>query len=273
VPAASTHRRAFLVAAIVAYAFAFVGFVFVETPDLGLPHFFYVPIVLVAAVTGPLLGFAAGALAAALYCIGVLVHPVVPPAEVLTIGTLIRLAAFSGTGAVVGWFASDNRRLVDQLRILAERDGTTGLPNTRAFETAIQRRLDSSEPFALLIGDMAALTDTRDGDASVAENDALLRLSEMLGSLVRPEDDLARVGGREFAVLARTSSSVEASRLSAQLEHALAANGIAIRFGWAMFPQEGQNALSLYRAADERLYARKLVGNALRTSPGLRSVG
>ena len=30
-------------------------------------------------------------------------------------------------------------------------------------------------------------------------------------------------------------------------------------FGWAVFPGDGENALSLYRAADERLYARKLV--------------
>jgi len=29
-------------------------------------------------------------------------------------------------------------------------------------------------------------------------------------------------------------------------------------FGWATFPQDGENALALYRAADERLYARKV---------------
>jgi hypothetical protein len=30
-------------------------------------------------------------------------------------------------------------------------------------------------------------------------------------------------------------------------------------FGWSVFPHEGGNALSLYRAADERPYARKLI--------------
>jgi len=35
----------------VAYAALFVAFVFAEAPDLGLPHFFYLPIVLVAAVS------------------------------------------------------------------------------------------------------------------------------------------------------------------------------------------------------------------------------
>jgi hypothetical protein len=37
----------------------------------------------------------------------------------------------------------------------------------------------------------------------------------------------------------------------------LARQGSPIMFGWAVFPQDGENALSLYRAADERLYARK----------------
>jgi hypothetical protein len=30
-------------------------------------------------------------------------------------------------------------------------------------------------------------------------------------------------------------------------------------FGWAAYPQDGKDALALFRAADERLYARKIV--------------
>ena len=271
-PAAYAHRRTLVLAAVVGFVSVFAAFVFVETPDIGMAHFFYAPIALVAVATRPSIGFAAGCVAAGLYCLGVLVHPEYPPAEVLGIGTLVRAVTFSGTGALVGWFARDNRRLVEELRILAERDGATGLPNTRAFEAAIQRRLDADEPFALLIGDMAPLTSADDADDSVAANDALIALAEGLGTLIGLEDDLARVGGRQFAILTRLGASVEASRFASQLEHALASGGISIRFGWAVVPQEGQNALSLYRAADERLYARKLVGNALRSSPSLRSI-
>ena len=46
---------------------------------------------------------------------------------------------------------------------------------------------------------------------------------------------------------------------AARLERVLASQGSQITFGWAVFPSDGENALSLYRAADERLYARKLV--------------
>ena len=32
-----------------------------------------------------------------------------------------------------------------------------------------------------------------------------------------------------------------------------------VTFGWSAFPREGENALTLYRAADERLYARRVL--------------
>ena len=48
-------------------------------------------------------------------------------------------------------------------------------------------------------------------------------------------------------------------RSQAKLERLLARQGSPITFGWAVFPQEGENARSLYRAADERLYARQPV--------------
>jgi hypothetical protein len=37
------------------------------------------------------------------------------------------------------------------------------------------------------------------------------------------------------------------------------ADGFQVTFGWAASPQDGSNALSLYRAADERLYARRVI--------------
>jgi diguanylate cyclase (GGDEF)-like protein len=272
-PAANTHRRATLAAAGALYALVFAAFVIVPVHDIGVANFFYVPVALVALATGPSRGALAGALGAGLYCLGVVLNPGISSAEVVTIGTLVRLCTYAGTGALIGWFARDNRRLVDELRLLAERDTITGLPNTRAFEGAIQRRLDSGEPFGLLIGDLAALEPRHDEDEAVAAHDALRTLADLLGNTLGAGDDIARVGEREFAVLSRLESSVEAARLARTLEETLAPNGLSIRFGWAVFPLEGQNALSLYRAADERLYARKLLSGAVPRSTALRSVG
>jgi diguanylate cyclase (GGDEF)-like protein len=90
-------------------------------------------------------------------------------------------------------------------------------------------------------------------------NDLLREIADNLSRSLEPGDEIARVGGDEFAVLTRTSTSEQASQLAGRLERVVQDQGGAITFGWSSFPQDGDNALSLYRAADERLYARKLV--------------
>jgi diguanylate cyclase (GGDEF)-like protein len=263
-----TPRRALLATSAGSAAAIYGAFLLYETPGLGIGHFYYVAVALVALAGGPRSGIAAGLLADALYAGGIVLNPSIPSADVLSVSTGMRLVTFTGIGALIGWFAAHNRDLVRELGVLAERDFLTGLPNTRAFEAAIARRFASGRPFALLLGDMDRLKAINDADGHAEGNDALRRLADMLGSALRPEDELARVGGDEFAVLTSLSGGEEAARLCARLEAQLAERGTSMTFGWALFPIEGENALSLYRAADERLYARKLVRGDVRTVRG-----
>jgi diguanylate cyclase (GGDEF)-like protein len=256
--AARPHRRLLFACALATYVLVFFAFLVWERPGLGLGHFFYVSIALLALATGPQMGVLGGLLATVLYALGIVLSPHIPPTDVPTVSTAVRAVTFSGIGLLLGWFAQRHRVLVDELRVLAERDFLTGLPNTRSFEAAISRRLEAGRPFALLIGDMDGLKRINDEQGHAEGNDALQRLAEALGGALGPEDDVARVGGDEFAVLTGARSSEQARRTAARLEK-VAASHAAITFGWASFPQEGENALSLYRAADERLYARKLV--------------
>lgn len=257
--AASSHRRLLAAGAVAAYVGVFIVFTLVEQPGLGIGHFFYVPIALLALATGPLIGAAGGVAAAVLYVFAILVNPDIPPEHALTLPAGIRVLSFATMGMLIGFYAARNRELVARLRLLAERDALTGLPNTRAFESAIARRLAVGEPFALLVGDLDAFKEINDQFGHGAGNDVLQRLGKMLGNALRADDDLARVGGDEFAVLTSLRSSEEAAQLAARLEAVLRDQGSGITFGWALHPQEGSEALSLYRAADERLYARKLV--------------
>jgi diguanylate cyclase (GGDEF)-like protein len=252
----------------------FVAFLLWEQPGLGIGHFYYVAIALAALATGPRWGAVAGVAATVLYAVGVVLTPNIATSDVMTLSTVLRFTTFTSTGALIGWFARDNRRLVEQLRVLAERDFLTGLPNTRAFEAAINRRLGGRQPFSLLLGDMDGLKRINDEHGHAEGNDALQRLAEMLGKALGPDDEVARVGGDEFAVLTASKSTEEAARFCARLEAALAGAGTALTFGWAVCPQEGENALSLYRIADERLYARKLIRGERRgnTAPLLRAV-
>jgi diguanylate cyclase (GGDEF)-like protein len=258
-PAVVPQPRVLAALAACSYALVFALFVRYAEPGFGMGHFFYVAIVLLAMAYGTRAGAAAGLLATTLYVAAVLLNSHLPDDHVLSIGTGIRLVSFVVTGLLLGWFAERNRALTAELRVLAERDHLTGLPNARSFEAAIDRRLDAGEPFALFLGDMDGLKLMNDEEGLEGGNDALRRLADVLAGSLRPEDEVARVGGDEFAVLASSTSADGAAQLCTRLEWVLAAADCQITFGWAVHPQEGTNALSLYRVADERLYARKLV--------------
>jgi len=51
--------------------------------------------------------------------------------------------------------------------------------------------------------------------------------------------------------------------LCGRLTAALADEGISMSFGWSVNPRDGESSLLLFRCADERLYAQKLIRNRL----------
>jgi diguanylate cyclase (GGDEF)-like protein len=273
VTAAYRHRELVVSSSLAAFAIIFAALVLFEVPGLGIPHFFYLPVAALAMTGGVRRGICAGILASVLFTVGVALNPAVPTAtQILSLTTPIRVLTYTSIGALIGWFAAHDRELVTRLQLLAERDFLTGLPNTRAFEAAIARRLVQGRPFSLLLGDMDGLKQINDLKGHAEGNDALRRLAEMLGSFLRPNDEVARVGGDEFAVITSLAGGEEAAAAAARLEATLENQGVRITFGWALFPGEGENALSLYRAADERLYARKLVRGGDRLGRSLFSV-
>jgi len=274
VSAAPIQPKLAVILSTVAFAAIFVALVFIEKPGIGTGHFFYLPIALVAIALGPRYGVAAGLLAATLYTVAFVLNDRLPTADVLTFSTPIRTLTYTLCGALVGWFASRNRELIAQLEVLAGRDRLTGLPNARAFEAAVDRRFALGEPFALLLGDLDNLR-RRNEDVGYGEGDlVLVRLAETLGRLLKPGEEIARVGGDEFAILATVRSKEDAAARANLLERWLAQDGLDVTFGWAAYPAEGANALGLVRVADERLYARKLVSGRRAVPPQLpKAVG
>ena len=250
---AAHMTRLFLGTAAAIYAVVFVAFLLLEHPGLGIGHFYYLAIALVALVLGPAWGAAAGGLATALYTSGVLINHALPSSEILTVSTPIRLVNYIAVGALLGWFAAHYREANAELQILAQRDLVTGLPNTRAFELAIDRRLEARSPFALLVGDLDSVNLDDDRDH------ALRLLADVLAGVLGPDTDVARVGAEELAVLTPCETVEQAAQLAVRLERTLCETGALVTFGWSAFPREGENALTLYRAADERLYARRIL--------------
>ncbi len=250
---AAHMTRLFVSLAAAIYVAVFVSFLLFEHAGMGIGHFYYLAIALGALALGPAWGAAAGGMATGLYAVGVFFIDALPSNEIVTISTPIRLVTFVAMGTLLGWFAAHYRSANEELQILAQRDIVTGLPNTRAFELAIDRRLAAGEPFALLVGDLDSLSFDVDCDK------ALRQVSDALAGALGPEDDVARVGAEEFAVLAPCASVEQAAQLASWLERNLCESGSLVTFGWSAYPREGENALTLYRAAGERLYARRVL--------------
>lgn len=229
-----------------------------EQPGLGIGHFFYIAIVLAALALGPVGGVGAGVLATLLFSGAILLNHSIPTRDLIAISSPIRLVTFVLVGSLLGWFAAGHRTALAELRVLAERDWVTGLPNTRAFELAVDRRLSSGQPFALLLGDVDEFRIVNE-EGHAAGDEVLRKIGAELVRLVGVEDEVARIGGDEFAIVSSCRTLEEAGRLAARLQRALGEDGVKLTFGWSASPQEGTNALSLYRAADERLYARRLL--------------
>jgi len=236
------------------YAAVFAAFVLVERPGLGIAHFFYLPVCLVALATDAFGGIAAGFLAAGLYCLAVVADPRIPSRDALTTATGIRAITFALIGAVIGFYASRNRGLVAQLRDHAARDFVTGVGNARAFDDELQRRVAAGSAFSLVLVDVDELRRVNEVHGHHAGNTALKTVAATLEQLAGDGDVVARVGGDEFAVLTR-----EGVGLAKRANVLLARERLAVTAAMTCFPADDETADGLFRKADDRLFAAKLV--------------
>jgi len=256
--ATALNRRVALAAAAAAYAGVFAAFVFVETPGLGIGHFFYIPICLVALVSDEALGALGGVFGAGLYLLAIEVTPRVPSTQALTSSTAIRLVTFTLVGALIGFYASRNRRLVERLRDNAGRDFLTGLGNARTFDEELARRCAAGKPFTLVLADVDDLKGINDMHGHAAGNTALRRIGEVLRQHADAPDLVARIGGDEFAVVTGLPHA-EIVALTTRVNRTLSTEDLSLTFGVTQCPDDGETAAELFHKADDRLFAGKLV--------------
>jgi len=265
VPAAGVlNRRLVLALAALAYACVFSAFVLFEEPGLGIGHFFYVPICLVALVSDEVRGAAAGLLASALYVVAVVVTPQIPSANVLTTSSLIRAVTFTSMGALLGWYASRNRKLLGEVGARAFQDFLTGIGNARFFDGRLAERCAAGKPFTLVLADLDDFGEINNVHGHDAGNTALCHVAGALGEIAWPTDDIARIGGDEFAFVTHLQPE-QAREVCARLARTLAAENLHLSFGTTCFPDDGTSSIELFRKADDRLFAAKLLNRNRRT--------
>lgn len=103
-------------------------------------------------------------------------------------------------------------RTFERTQVQASTDGLTGLANRRAFETEARRVLQGEQPVTAALLDLDHFKLLNDTYGHEAGDRALRAFARILASGVRDGDQVARVGGEEFAVLL-PHTGVESARL------------------------------------------------------------
>lgn len=157
----------------------------------------------------------------------------------------------------------------DLLKAAALTDELTGLANRRAFDQALGRELGrvarKAGHTSVMMMDVRGFKRINDRFGHEAGDEALFLIARALEATLRITDLPARIGGDEFVALLVDTPSAEAALIADRVRRAVA--GITIRpgvrlaidIGLASAPAEGDTASELLRAADERMYAEKLV--------------
>jgi diguanylate cyclase (GGDEF)-like protein len=158
------------------------------------------------------------------------------------------------------------------LHSLAHTDALTGLPNRRglslAMAQALQRcRADSGVAVYML--DLDGFKPINDRLGHDAGDTLLVQVAHRLRSLVRGADVVARLGGDEFVVMALdVKTEADARWVGRKLLDAFVqpfdVSGqrckVGLTIGFALAPQDGNEAAQLLKLADAAMYAGKQAG-------------
>ena len=177
-------------------------------------------------------------------------------------------------GGVVA-FQDITERKKDQKKLLnlARYDQVTQLPNRSMYWDFLSKSIAtasrSHSNIAILLLDLDNFKQVNDGLGHDAGDDLLVQLAKRLSHCVREADIVARVGGDEFAIMLLNPRDIKVAATIAQkilsdiaLPFHVFSNDVSVRasIGIAIYPDNGDTATQLTKAADTAMYHAKSSG-------------
>lgn len=157
-----------------------------------------------------------------------------------------------------------------RLRVLANIDSLTGVPNRRRFHERVERLLatERAESTALLLFDIDHFKLINDRLGHAAGDRALRLVGRCMQEALRTQDLAGRLGGDEFALLLRGTSVEQAMAVAERIVERLQAVSprlhlpcLALSFGIAQLI-EGEPIEDALHRADQALYEAKRQGRS-----------
>jgi diguanylate cyclase (GGDEF)-like protein len=160
-------------------------------------------------------------------------------------------------------------RLAEELRLRAQTDALTGLPNRRHFFEEGLKAAAAAGPDAVLSAlllDIDHFKAINDGFGHPVGDEVLRELASRCRGLLRAHDLMARIGGEEFAVLLPGTKPAEAEDIAERLRVAFSGQPVTteggpvpvtISLGGAELSAPGESFEGLLRRADIALYQAK----------------
>ena len=171
---------------------------------------------------------------------------------------------------------------LSRLQYQALHDSLTGLPNRAFFRESLEQVLLASQrdlkPSSVLMMDLDDFKQVNDQFGHHVGDRVLEQVAARLRGVLRKADMVARVGGDEFAVVPwgavdSSRATMVAEKILRSLETPIVIDGQSIEarasIGIASYPQHGDDADSILRAADIAMYVAKHAksGYSIYTNP------
>jgi len=156
-----------------------------------------------------------------------------------------------------------------KLQVNAATDPLTGLYNRRLFEEYFEKELNRARRYdlslALIVLDLHMFKDVNDRYGHPRGDEVLRLAASTLRHSMRTSDFAFRIGGDEFALLLPQADAEQAATLGRRIRINFAAVmqphrmdfPLALDYGLAVYPQDGDQTSVLMKVADDRLYEMK----------------
>jgi diguanylate cyclase (GGDEF)-like protein/PAS domain S-box-containing protein len=159
---------------------------------------------------------------------------------------------------------SIRKRSEYELKFLSYHDQLTGLYNRRFFEVELDR-LDTERnlPMTIVICDVNGLKITNDAFGHKMGDRLLMKTADILRSICRSEDIIARWGGDEFVILLPKTDQKTAAKFVERIKYAsrdekVDSIMISISIGCAVKNDPDEITAEVFKDAENQMYSNKL---------------